>query len=56
LGGIVVRVNRESIEPSNNHESEIALNDWDFDYVIHNDGDSIVSLSIAIDELIKLKL
>lgn len=56
LGGIVVRVNRGDINPANNHASEIALNDWQFDYIIHNDGDTIVSLSALIEELIKKKL
>lgn len=38
FGGKVIRVNRPGIGPINNHPSEIALDDWDFDAVIENDG------------------
>lgn len=37
-GGIVIRINRPGILPVNNHPSEVALDDWDFDAVISNDG------------------
>jgi hypothetical protein len=37
-GGMVIRINRPGILPVNNHPSEVALDDWDFDSVISNDG------------------
>ena len=37
-GGVVIRVDRMSIAPINTHYSEIALDDWDFDYYIENSG------------------
>ena len=49
-GGVVIRVNRYDengmpYKTLNNHPSEIALNDYDFDYVIENDG--------SIEELVE---
>ena len=38
-GGIIVRVNRPGNGPVNNHISETAIDGFDFDYVINNDGD-----------------
>jgi hypothetical protein len=37
--GIIVRVNRPGNGPVNNHISETAIDGFDFDYVINNDGD-----------------
>jgi hypothetical protein len=37
-GGIVIRVDRISVSPINAHYSEIALDNWDFDYYIDNSG------------------
>lgn len=37
-GGIVVRVNRTGVHPVNDHESEISLDDYDFDWIIENNG------------------
>lgn len=37
-GGIVIRVNRPGIGPTNGHASEVGLEGYDFDYVITNDG------------------
>lgn len=37
-GGIVVRINRDGVKPINNHPSEVALDDFDFDFVIENNG------------------
>jgi len=36
-GGIVVRVSRKGVGPANAHASETSLDDWDFDYALHND-------------------
>lgn len=38
FGGIVVRVNRPGIGPVNDHPSETALDNWNFDAVIENNG------------------
>lgn len=43
-GGIIVRVERET-DYFNDHISETALNDWEFDYIINNNG--------TIEELIE---
>jgi len=37
-GGIVIRINRGGINPINAHPSETALDDFEFDYVIENNG------------------
>ncbi len=37
-GGIVIRVERPGVDPANLHESETSLDNYDFDYVIVNDG------------------
>jgi hypothetical protein len=37
-GGIIIRVTRPGIGPVNDHPSETALNQWNFDYEIQNDG------------------
>lgn len=36
LGGRIIRVNREGVGPVNDHPSETALDDWDFDAIITN--------------------
>lgn len=36
--GIIIRVNRTGVKATNAHPSETSLDDWDFDYVIDNDG------------------
>ena len=38
-GGIIIRVNRPGIKPINDHPSEIALDNYTFNFVINNDGD-----------------
>lgn len=38
-GGFVIRIDRPGIGPVNNHPSETALDDWDFDYKIANVSD-----------------
>lgn len=54
--GIIIRVERPGVDPTNLHESETALDDYPFDYVIVNDG-SIKDLEIKVREiLIKQKL
>lgn len=37
-GGIVVRVNRDGIKPINAHPSEVALDEFEFDFEIENNG------------------
>jgi hypothetical protein len=36
--GIIIRVNRTGVKATNAHPSETSLDDWNFDYVIDNDG------------------
>ena len=49
LGGVLIRVDRPSLgENQDTHESEIDLVDYDFDYVILNDGD-VGSLNQKVD-------
>jgi len=38
-GGIIIRIDRPGVEPVNAHPSEIALDNWDFDYKIANVSD-----------------
>ena len=37
-GGITIRINREGIKLVNNHPSEVALDNYEFDYTIENNG------------------
>lgn len=54
-GGIVIRVERPNIEQMD-HESETALDNYSFKYIIHNDG-TLEDLSEKVEELIShLKL
>lgn len=36
-GGLVVRIERPGVEAANDHPSETALDDWNFDHTIFND-------------------
>lgn len=56
-GGVVIRVNRNSIESNDNHESETALDDYtDWDYVINND-DNLINLNLSVVFMLnKLKI
>lgn len=38
-GGVVIRINRPGVEAVNAHPSETGLDNWSFDFTIHNDGD-----------------
>ncbi len=38
-GGVIIRIDRPGVEPVNAHPSEIALDNWDFDYKIANVSD-----------------
>jgi hypothetical protein len=50
-GGLVIKVDRPGVGPVNGHPSEDALKDYNFDYVIHNDG-SINDLDNKVIEFI----
>jgi hypothetical protein len=50
-GGIIVRVNRTGVFPINSHISETAIDKYDFDYVINNDGD-IEELRTKVKDLL----
>lgn len=41
VGGEVWRVERPGTGPANDHPSETALDDWDYDFVLHNNLDFI---------------
>lgn len=47
LGGKMVRVIRDGVGPANSHPSETALDDYDFDVVIDNNG----TLDVLFDSL-----
>jgi hypothetical protein len=51
-GGIIIRVNRPGVKPINNHPSEIALDNWKFDYTIANVSD-IFDLKEAVTGILK---
>ncbi len=38
-GGVIIRIDRPGVEPVNAHPSEVALDNWDFDYKIANVSD-----------------
>ncbi len=35
--GLIIRIERPGVGPINDHPSETALDDYDFDFVVHND-------------------
>lgn len=39
LGGIIIRIERPGYGPANDHPSEVAMDDYPWDYVVINDGD-----------------
>lgn len=49
-GGIIIRVNRPGVNAVNAHPSEIALEKWNFDHYISNDG----TIDKLKDEVVKL--
>lgn len=51
-GGIVIRVDRPGVTAVNAHESETALDGWDFDYKIANVSD-IQALAFTVDTILK---
>jgi hypothetical protein len=51
-GGLVLRVERPGVEPINAHRSEVALDGFDFDAVIDNDG-SIEDLVAKLDTVLR---
>jgi len=51
-GGIVIRVDRPGVKPINPHPSEVALDDWNFDYKIVNISD-IYSLKQTVEQVLK---
>ena len=50
-GGWVVRVERPGVEATNTHASETAMDDWQYDHVIENDG-SLTDLQARVMELL----
>lgn len=51
-GGIVIKVQRPGVGPVNDHPSETALKDYEFDYIINNDG-SLEDLLTEIKKFVK---
>ena len=51
-GGFMVRVNRPGVGPVNGHQSETALEDYAFDYVIENDRE-IEDLAGPVDRIVE---
>lgn len=51
-GGFIVRVNRPGVAPVNAHPSEVALDEWGFDYTVPNDGtlDQLRSMAKYLNE------
>ena len=37
-GGVVVRIERQGLPTGDTHPSETALDDWRFDFIVHNDS------------------
>ena len=54
-GGIVIKVQRPGVGPVNNHPSETALKDYQFDYVINNNG-SLEDLLAEVKKFIESSL
>ena len=53
-GGIVIRVERNGVDAPNNHTSETALDSFEFDYVLRNDGSIKEFLAIADSAIAKV--
>lgn len=51
-GGLMIRVDRPGVKPINNHPSETALDDYQFDYKIGNVSD-LVSLMFTVETILK---
>jgi hypothetical protein len=52
-GGVIIRVDRSGVKPVNDHPSETALDNWDFDYKIFNASD-IVSLNQSVSIVMEM--
>jgi hypothetical protein len=51
-GGIIIRVDRPSVQPVNKHVSETALDSWNFDYKIMN-GSDLTALAFTVETILK---
>lgn len=51
-GGFVVRVNRPGVQAALGHVSDVALNDWPFDYVVSNE-EGIPQLDLKVDRALE---
>jgi ABC-type dipeptide/oligopeptide/nickel transport system ATPase component len=52
-GGVIIRIDRSGVKPVNDHPSETALDNWDFDYKIFNASD-IVSLNQSVSIVMEM--
>lgn len=53
LGGKIIRINKPGVGPVNDHPSETALDDWQFDHLIENNG-TVEQLHNSIRRLSRL--
>jgi hypothetical protein len=51
-GGLVIRIDRPGVKPINDHPSEVALDNWKFDYKIANVSD-IYALKETVEVILK---
>lgn len=51
-GGIIIRIDRPGVKAINNHPSETALDNWNFDYKIANVSD-LISLKQTVQQILK---
>lgn len=51
-GGIVIRIDRPGYKPINNHPSEVALDNWNFDYKIGNTN-GLEGLILSVSDVLK---
>lgn len=52
FGGVVVRINRDGVKPVNAHPSEVALDNFEFDYILENNG-SLEDLKRSVTFMLK---
>lgn len=50
-GGVVVRIERQDLPQGDTHPSETAMDDWLFDFIVHND-DSLEYLHSEADRIL----
>ena len=51
-GGLMIRIDRPFVKPINSHQSETALDNWNFDYKVANVSD-LISLSFTVETILQ---